>query len=168
MDRSFTGDVHCVSFWLLHRAIHVFADAIWKWKKRWQWFCDWDAVEKTANGRIGWLQRWTGSGRDIAAVFFNKVEERQGCRGWTYVSGKSTSPVLILLCKANMYSSINGHCRWSRGKTVRNTQLREIPAPNETAWLDGRLSNRTAAFGGPDERKKNEKMCRLAFPKMKQ
>lgn len=51
------------------------------------------------------------------SVSFNKADERESYRRGTYVSGKSTVLVLILLCKASMYSSMNGHCRWSRGES---------------------------------------------------
>lgn len=48
-----------------------------------------------------------------------KQKRRKGRWRRTYVSGNSTGLVLILLCKANMYSSINGHCgEGGEGKTT--------------------------------------------------
>lgn len=60
-----------------------------------------------------WCQRWhfsCGQEEDEMA--------RTSFLG-THVSGNSTGLVFILLCKARMYSSINGHCRESRGKPHR-------------------------------------------------
>lgn len=94
--------------WLLWQTICNFVGAFCNWKRAWRGFL----TEMR-------MQLLTGGGWSITAVSFKKVEEREGR---TYVSGNSTGLVLILLCKANMYSSIKGHCRWSRGTRVKKTR----------------------------------------------
>lgn len=69
--------------------------------------------------------RWRITKVKMMTVHFNKVE--------TYVSGNSTGLVLILLCKASMYSSMKGHCRKSRRKEVKTTRthMHDDSAPGE-------------------------------------
>lgn len=97
-------------------AIQISVGGIWNWEKE---RCRWEDRKKKKNGEG---DDNSSCGLEVAGTF-NKAEERDGCRRWTYVSGKSTGLVLILLCKANMYSSINGHCRWSGGNTGKYIEL---------------------------------------------
>lgn len=65
----------------------------------------------------------------------------EGYRKLTYLSGNSTGSVLILLCKANMFSSINGH--WSG--EGRETKERQWIVP-EFSCQENKNSNGLQAY----------------------
>lgn len=67
---------------------------------------------------------------------------REGYRKWTYLSGNSTGFALILLCKANMFSSINGH--W--GGERRETKESQWIVPEFSCCQENKNSNGLQAY----------------------
>lgn len=63
----------------------------------------------------------------------------QRCKRRTHISGKSTGLVRILLCKASMYSSINGHYRWSRAKGIKTTRKAHLITQSAPKQLTNKL-----------------------------
>ena len=119
--------------------LSFFGSVICNWKREWN--------ASAIAMQMSWMEL-RPLGCYVTAVSFNQAEERDGRRRWTYTSGKSTGLVLILLCKANMYSSINGHCRWSRRESGKHKQEHWITTvPEEKLHARRQARQITAACG---------------------
>lgn len=134
-EKQLCSGLYLCSYWSLSL---LFQCLFW-FKCRWRSSCAVPSYsgkkKKEQKKMVLWPRcRWRITKVKMMTVLKNKVSSN---KVETYVSGNSTGLVLILLCKASMYSSMKGHCRKSRRKEVKTTRTHM-----HDACCTGRISER--------------------------